>query len=148
MAGKAFKKVKETLLPVISGVAFVLLIWLLIYGKIKAGQWLAPLIERLPKNESALVKMTESVLGAAASRLKEGSMTQKALERGNQIFEESDYLAPARDMRDDLKNRIDETVQSAKDLPAKEIKQVQREVCRKWLGDEIIMATPSGENDQ
>lgn len=144
MAGKTFKRIKETLLPVVSGVAFVFLLWLLIYGKVKASQWLAPLIDRLPKNEAALVKVTENVLGAAVSRVKEGSATQKALEQGGRFFEESDYTAPAREMRDDLKARLDETIQSAKDLPAKELKHVQREVCRQWLGDEIIIATPSG----
>jgi len=88
--------------------------------------------------------MTEEVLNSAVSKVK-GENVQQAVEKSSEFFEESKYAEPAREIRDDVKERIDEVVTSAKELPAKELKTIQREVCKQWLGDEIIIATPSAQ---
>lgn len=140
-------KTKNVVLPIISGIAFIFLLWMFFYGKVKASAYLAPLVEKLPKDEIGLVKTTEQVLGAAVEKVRGGN-TKKIIDKGSQFFEESDYAAPARDMRDDIKQKIDEVVASAKELPAKEIKHIQQEVCRQWLGDEIFISTQSGAAEE
>lgn len=140
-------KVKTVVLPIVSGIAFIFLLWMFFYGKVKASDYLAPIIEKLPKDEIGLVKTTEQVLGTAVEKVRGGN-AKKVLDKGSAFFEESDYTAPAREMRDDVKQRIDEAVASAKELPAKEVKHIQREFCRQWLGDEIFISTESGETSE
>jgi L-lactate utilization protein LutC len=91
-----------------------------------------------------VAKMTDDVLGTVAKKVK-GENVQRAVEQGSEFFEESQYAEPARQIRDDMKAKIDDVVTSAKELPARELKTVQREVCKQWLGDEIIIATPSAQ---
>jgi hypothetical protein len=139
-----FEKTKQSALVFISGFAFVVLLWLLLYGKVKASQIFAPILGKVPRDEAGIVKMTENILGTAVSKVK-GENVQQAVEKSTEFFEESQYAEPARDIRDDVKEKIDEAITSAKELPAKELKTVQREVCKQWLGDEIIIATPSAQ---
>lgn len=136
------KKIKSSFLAVISGVAFIFLLWILVFGKVKASELLAPLLKKLPKNESELVSGTEDVLGQAAEKVKGGNL-KKIVEKGSAVFESSQLAEPAREIRENVKQKVDETIQSAKELPAKEIKIIQREICKEWLGDEIP-ATSSG----
>ncbi len=126
----------------VSGLAFVVIAWLLFYGKVKAVGFFSPLLGKVPRNESGLIKATEDVLGTAMEKVK-GENVQKAVQKGSELFETSDYAEPARDMRDEVKRKIDETIESAKDLPAKEVKHIQVQVCKEWLGEEMI-ATESG----
>ena len=139
-----FEKAKHSALVFISGLAFVVLLWLLVYGKVKASQLFAPILGKIPRDEAGLVKTTEGILGTAVDKVK-GENVQKAVEKGSEVFEQSQYAEPARQMRDDVKQKIDEAITSTKELPAKELKTVQREVCKQWLGDEIIIATPSAQ---
>jgi|GEM_PF-3376757 Na+-transporting methylmalonyl-CoA/oxaloacetate decarboxylase gamma subunit len=139
-----FDKFKSSVLTIVSGVAFVFILWMLLYGKIKATGLLSPIIGRLPKNEEALVDTTEDILGTAVQKAKDGGV-KRTVERGSEVFEESKYAEPARDLRDDVREKIDGAVESAKELPAKELKLVQKEICTQWFGDEIFIATDSGE---
>ena len=41
-----------------------------------------------------------------------------------------------RDLRENIKKKIEDTVENAKDLPAQEIKTIQREICKEWLKEE------------
>lgn len=141
-----FEKFKRTVLPVVSGVAFILFLWLLLYGKIKATDRLSPIFGKLPRDEAGLVKTTEDILGSATEKIKAGEV-RKMLEKGAAVFEESHYTKPARVVRDDVKEQINQTIEEAKGVPAKELKIIQRQVCQEWLGDEIFIATESSENE-
>ncbi len=138
-----FKSVKSSILTVISGIAFIFIIWILIFSKVKASELLSPLLNRLPKNESELVKTTENVLGSTVQKLR-GEGTRKAIEKGSEVFEKSEVAKPAREIRENVKQAVNETIDSAKELPAKEIKTIQRQICKEWFGEEFL-ATPSGE---
>lgn len=135
------EKTKKSFLVLISIVAFLIIGWLLFYGKVKAFDFFAPILGKVPKDQSSLIKATENILGAAVERVKGGGL-QKTLQKGSVLFETSTIAQPARNVRDDVKAKIDETIQSAKELPAKELKQIQYDVCRQWLGDQV--ATESG----
>jgi len=135
-----FKSVKSSILTVVSGVAFIFFIWLLLFSKVKASELLSPLLNKLPKNESELVKTTENILGTAVQRLRDGG-AKKAIEKGSEVFEESEVAEPA---RENVKKSVDETFSAAKELPAKEIKTIQRQICKEWFGEEFL-ATPSGD---
>jgi len=136
-----FEKAKKSFLVLISVVAFLIIGWLLFYGKVKAFDFFAPILGKVPKDESSLIKATENILGEAVEKIKGGGL-QKTVKKGSEIFETSTFTEPARNVRDDVKAKIDETIQSAKELPAKELKQIQYDVCRQWLGDQV--ATESG----
>lgn len=140
-----WEKIKRIVLPVVSGVGFVLIVWMVFYGRIKVTGLLAPLIDKLPKNEADMIRTTENVLGSAVEKIINGGKTKQIIEQGAATFEESKYTEPAREMRDELKKKMDDAIQSAKALPAQEIKHIQVEVCRQWLGEEMV-ATKSGEN--
>lgn len=137
------KKLKSAGLSLLSGVALILILWLLFYGRVKAMAWLSPLLNKIPRNESGLIKTTESILGEAAEKLKDGTI-QKAAEKGSEVFESSEYAEPARDIREDIKQRVNEVVVSVKELPAQEIQIIKRQVCKEWFEEEV--ATESGGN--
>ena len=147
MAGSKgnFEKFKNAVLPVISGVAFIFFLWLLFYGKIKATSLLSPILGKLPRDEAGLVKKTEDILGAASEKIKAGE-ARKMLEKGAATFEESHYTKPARVARDDVKEKVNQTIEEAKEMPAKELKIIQRQICQEWLGDEIFIATESSQS--
>ena len=142
-AKNSFKKAKSSALFLISTVSFVLLAWLLMFGKIKAVQSISSLLKKLPQNDSEFVQKTEDVLGTAVKQVSGGSV-KSATQKGSEVFESSEVAEPAREIRDDVKQKIDETFDSAKELPAKEIKVIQRQICKEWLGEEIL-ATPSAQ---
>lgn len=137
-----FKSVKSSILTVISGVAFIFIIWTLIFSKVKASEILSPFLNKLPQNESELVKTTENILGTTVQKLR-GEGAKKAIEKGSEVFEKSEVAEPAREIRENVKQAVDETFESAKALPAKEIKTIQRQICKEWFGEEFL-ATPSG----
>lgn len=131
-----FEKTKKSFLVLISIVAFLIIGWLLFYGKVKAFDFFSPILGKVPKDQSSLINATENILGAAAEKVKGGGL-QKTIKTGSEIFETSTFIEPVRNVRDDVKQKIDETIQSAKELPAKELKQIQYDVCRQWLGDQV-----------
>lgn len=140
---KKFEKAKKSLVVWVSVLAFLVIAWLLFYGKIKAVGFFSPLLGKVPRDEAGLIRMTENVLGAAVEKLK-GENVQRAAKKSSEFFENSQYAEPAREVRDNVKEKIDQTIESAKELPAKEIKHIQREICKEWLGEEML-ATESGE---
>lgn len=140
---KKFEKVKKSLVVWVSVLAFLVIAWLLFYGKIKAIGFFSPLLGKVPRDEAGLMRMTENVLGKAVEKIK-GENVQKAVQKSSEFFETSQYAEPAREVRDNVKEKIDQTIESAKELPAQEIKHIQREICKEWLGEEML-ATESGE---
>lgn len=138
-----FKKAKSSALFLISSVSFVFLAWLLVFGKIKAVESFSSLFKKLPQNDSEFVQKTENILGTAVKNVSGGSV-KSATEKGSAVFESSEVAEPAREIRDDVKQKIDETFETAKELPAKEIKVIQRQICKEWLGEELL-ATPSAQ---
>ncbi|MCL5090869.1 MAG: hypothetical protein M1514_02550 [Patescibacteria group bacterium] len=131
-------------LTLISLLAVIVLGWLFLYGKIKAKELLSPILGKIPKDETGLVKSTEEVLGSAIERIKGKETLQVAAEKSSQFFETSDYAEPAREIREDVKSKVNEVVDSAKELPTRELKVIQRQICKEWLGEEV--ATESGSN--
>ena len=140
---KNFSKFKNSVLSLVSGVAFLVLVWALFYGKFKASAFLSPIFNKIPQDEAGLMKATENILGEAVEKIRGENTLKSTVQKGSEFFEESEYAEPAREMREEIKSKIDETIESAKELPAKELKSIQRQVCREWLGDEI--ATESSE---
>lgn len=135
-----FGKFKQAGLSIISAAALFALVWFLFYGKVKAKNLVSPLIDKLPKDEAGLVKKTEEILGAAVSRISDEG-TKEIVEKSSDFFEESAYAEPARDLRDNVKEKVNEVIDSAKELPAREVKHIQLEICRQWLGDDAVSAT-------
>lgn len=126
----------------VSGISFLVILWALFYGKFKAGAFFSSVLKKVPQDQAGLMKTTENILGAAIEKIKGEDTVKTTVKKGSEFFESSDYTKPARQIREDIKSKIDETIESAKDLPAKELKTIQRQVCREWLGDEV--ATESG----
>jgi len=139
---KNFKKAKSSALFLISSVSFVLLAWLLVFGKIKAVESISSLLKKLPQNDSEFVQKTEDILGSAVKQVSGGSV-KSAAQKSSEVFESSEVAEPAREIRENVKKSVDETFSAAKELPAKEIKTIQRQICKEWFGEEFL-ATPSG----
>lgn len=142
-AKNSLKKAKSSALFLISSVSFVLLAWLLVFGKIKAVESLSSLFKKLPQNDSEFMQKTENILGTAVKQVSGGSV-KSAAQKSSEVFESSEVAEPARQIREDVKQKIDDTFESAKELPAKEVKVIQRQICKEWLGEEFL-ATPSAQ---
>lgn len=133
MKGK-FSQFKKSIFSLFSGIVFVLIIWLLFFGKIKVSELLTPLIDKIPKDKGMLTQLTEQVLGAAISAAK-GGKVKKVAEEGSQLFESSQYAAPARDIRENAKQKVDEVIESLKKLPEQELKVIKLEIYKRWFSD-------------
>ena len=118
---KRLKLSKKRLIILTSVVCTVLFFWFLIFGKIKAKELLNPFIGKIPKSKDDLAKMGESVLGTA-----EETAVSK-------FFETSEVTEPLRQAREVIIQRINETVESIKELPDREVKRIKKEVCKQWM---------------
>ncbi|MGB9637233.1 MAG: hypothetical protein ACPLY7_00335, partial [Microgenomates group bacterium] len=114
------KKAKSSALFFVSSVSFVLLVWMLIFGKIKATQVLSSLFSKLPHNDSEFVQQTEKVLGTAVQNVR-GENFKRTVQKGSNVFENSQVAEPAREIREDVKKKVNETVEEMKKLPEKEV---------------------------
>jgi len=141
MLKQNLNKFKKSAGVLISGVSFVLIIWFLFFGKVKASEIIAPLLKKIPGSESELVKMTEKVLGSAIQKINKEEV-KKTVQKGSEAFEQSEYTEPAREARENAKKKLDETIQSLKDLPAQEIKNIKEQVCKEWMNE---IASESGK---
>lgn len=133
MKGK-FNQFKKSAFSFISGIVFILIIWLLFFGKIKVTGLLTPLIDKIPKDQGKLTQLTEQVLGAAINAVKGGNV-KKVTEQGAWIFENSQYAQPARDIRENAKQKADEIMESLKKLPEQELKIIKMEIYKRWFAD-------------
>ena len=138
-----FRSGKKAFLTMLSGVGLVLVIWLLFFGKIKMTERLSPLLGKIPRDEVGLINFTEKVLGTAVGYL-QGGGAQEVIKKGSEVFEKSPYAEPAREIRQDVVSKVNEVVDSAKDLPAQEIEIIKRQVCQEWFLEEV--ATESGRD--
>lgn len=125
-------KLKKVFLGFVSFLVLVAIGWFLFFGKIKAWEFLSPLIGKVPKDEAKLTQYTEDVLGKAVDAAKGGNL-KKAVEKGSDLFESSQYAEPARVIREDVVQRIDEVIRSVKELPAKEVQIIKQQVCKQWF---------------
>ncbi len=130
---------KKTVLSILSFLALIVIGWLLFFGKTRLQSTINPFIKKVPKNEEELVGYTDNVLGKAAQSLK-GDGLKKAAEVGSDFFENSQYAEPARGIREEVKKRADEVLESIKQLPAKELQIIKMEIYKKWFAE---MATQS-----
>lgn len=135
------KGIKKVFLSLLSAVGLFLVVWLLFFSKIKAGELLAPLWKKIPKDESALSKITEDILGKAVESVNSENI-KIIKEKGSEFFENSEYAEPARVIREDVTQRINEVIQSVKELPAKEVQIIKQQVCKQWFEE---IATKEGE---
>lgn len=142
MSKNSLKKFRSVGLSLISGLALFVIVWLLLYGKIKASEIIAPIFRKIPKSEEGLSKLTEQVLGEAVKKVSSGE-TKKVVEKGAELFETSQYAQPAREIRENVIQRVNEVVSSVKELPAQEIRIIKNQVCKEWLEE---VATESGRN--
>lgn len=138
---QSLTKFKKSAMFFISGISFVVLVWLLFYGKVKVLEVISPLLKKIPGSQSELVKMTEKVLGSAIEKVKKEEV-KEAVQKGSEVFEQSEYTEPVREARENAKKKIDETIQSIKELPSQEIKNIKQQICKEWLGE---IATEAGK---
>lgn len=130
-----FKGIKKNFLSLVSAIGLFLIVWTVFFGKAKAVAWLAPLLNKIPKDESALSKLTEKVLGEAVKQVNSENI-KNVTEKGSEFFENSEYAQPAREIRENVKARVNEVVESIKDLPAQEVKLIKRQVCKEWMEED------------
>ena len=132
-------QVKSLFMGFVSLLALIVIGWLLFFGKTKAREGLSPLVEKIPKDEAEMTKYTEDVLGKAIEAAKGGNF-KKAVEKGSEFFENSQYAQPGREIRETVKQRADEVLESIRQLPAKELKIIKMEIYKRWFEE---MATES-----
>jgi len=139
---RRLKKIKSLFLALISGASLIVMVWFLLFGKIKASEYISPLMKKIPQSQGALVEMTENVLGEAAQNIKKEDI-EESLKKGSQVFEESDFTGPIREIREDIKRRADEVFEEIKNLPSQQVRTIKEQVCKEWLEEERL-ATQSG----
>lgn len=104
--------------------------------------------ERLFPNQSGIVEGLKDIVPPVVSPIPQEKI-DKLLEKGQEAFEKSPLNEPVQELKQNVQEKvnkiINETVQEIKELPAKEVKIIQREVCKQWLGEEFVISTKSGE---
>lgn len=126
---------KKRLIILTSIVCTVLVLWFLILGKIKATNFLSPFLGNVPKSKEDLAEAGKDVLGTAEEAAASKN-AQKILEESSKFFETSEVTEPLRQMRETVIQRINETIESIKELPEREIKTIKKEVCKQWMEEE------------
>lgn len=137
------KGFKKAMLGFISVFALLTIGWLIFFGKGKVLGLISPLIEKIPKDENKLTEFTSNVLGKAVEQLNKDNF-KKAAEKGNDLLENTQYGEPVREIRETVIRRVDEVIESIKELPAQEVKIIKREVCKQWFEEQT--ATNSAGN--
>jgi len=138
---KKVKKIKKIFFALLSFVGVLLIFWFLVLGKIRAEQLLKPLLSRIPKSSSDLKEVGSDVLGTAEEAATSEN-AQKVLQEGAKFFETSVFTEPLRILKENLNQRIVETVETIRELPAKEVRTIKKEVCKQWL-EEDNESTPT-----
>ena len=143
---KKENRLKSMFLGFLSFLAMIVIGWLLFFGKIKVREILSPLIGKIPKDEEKMTQYTEDILGKAVEAAKGGNF-KKTIEKGGEFFENSQYARPGREIRETVKQRADELLESAKQLPAKELKIIKMEIYKRWF-EELATESASYNNNQ
>jgi hypothetical protein len=125
---------KKTLLSLVSLVALIIIGWLLFFGRSRMMNFISPYLGKIPKDEGALVEYTDDVLGKAIEAAK-GGRIKSLVGKGSEFFESSQYAEPGREIRENVKTKINEVVESLKELPAKELKIIKMEIYKQWFSD-------------
>ena len=143
---KKENRLKSMFLGFLSFLALIVIGWLLFFGKIKVREILSPLIGKIPKDEEKMTQYTEDILGKVVEAAKGGNF-KKTIEKGGEFFENSQYARPGREIRETVKQRADELLESAKQLPAKELKIIKMEIYKRWF-EELATESASYNNNQ
>lgn len=77
----------------------------------------------------------QKVVERATEKIIEQSK-QKIIEQSSRFLETSIVTEPIREIQEVVRQRVNEIVETLKELPAKEIKNVKREVCKQWLEED------------
>lgn len=129
---KKVKLAKKGLTILISVTCTVLFLWFILLGKVRLGQTLASFLTKAPKSSVDLKDIGKNVLGTAEEAATSQN-AQKILENGANFFENSSVTEPLRKMRENIIQKIAETIENIKELPEREVKTIKKEVCKQWL---------------
>lgn len=133
----------QFLKTVFSALVGLFLIWVLVYGKDKLIVYLAPYLEKIPRNQTALGRLTDRVLGSTIDNIKNETDRNQIITTSSKAFESSSYTEPARELRDDLKGRVDDAVISLKALPAQEVQTIKKQLCNEWFPSDASSSASS-----
>jgi hypothetical protein len=132
-------------------ILLVILSWWFLFGKKGrlGGQFLTPAAEKILGKEEKSSQPKPGVLGEEeeASGEKQtvleketqkiiGQSTQKVIEESSKVLQTSVVAEPIREIQEIVRQRMNEMIETIKELPAKEIKNVKREVCKQWLEED------------
>jgi len=109
-----------------------LVLYFFISGKLKKDN--SPILKERVPNEK-LAEIEEKVLGVVEEATS-SNIPSKILEKTSGFFETSELTLPLRQVREIVIQRINETIESIKEIPEKEIKNIKKEVCKQWLEEE------------
>jgi hypothetical protein len=132
-------------------ILLAILSWWFLFGRKGklGGEFLAPIVEKILRKEEKSSQPKPGILGAEeevsgerqtiiekeTQKIIEQS-TQKVIEESSKILQTSVVAEPIREIREIVKQRMNEMIETIKELPAKEIKNVKREVCKQWLEED------------
>ena len=132
---RKLKLAKKGLVILISVVGTVLFLWLVLLSKVRLGQTLASFFAKAPKSSVDLMDIGKNVLGTA-EEVATSKNAQKILESGANFFETSTLIEPVKILRENLVQKVAETIETIRELPEKEVRTIKREVCKQWLEGE------------
>jgi len=129
-------------------VILIVVLGVFLFSKGKAQKLLSPLVDKLPRNGEDLVKGVKDVNVSDLTLPKE--KISEIINKSTEILEKSPLSEPVKEIKTTVEEKIEkmikETVEQTKQLPEKEIKVIQREICRQWLGEEFISSSSGAPN--
>lgn len=128
-------KFLKALQLIVSLVALLVIVVLFFYAKNQIEGKYQALHIKIPRNETEFKQFSNEIVSSVVQSATEGGI-KKVLGESAEFFEESEIAAPARSIRDDAKNTVDDLLSRLKSLPAEELKVIKQKIYETWIKPE------------
>lgn len=133
---KPKSKILRGLQVLASLIALIVIFILFLYVKNRIEGKLNIWQVKIPRNETELKQVSEGIVAGVARSATEGGI-RDTVDKSKVFFEESDIASPARSIRDDAKNTVQNLLERLKTLPADEFNLIKQKLYEVILKDNL-----------
>lgn len=129
-----FNRVEKKILFFISLAAGVVLAVWVVFQK-GGPSFISPFLGKILGEKQASIKMGEGILGTAQEVVSSDNLG-KVLDKSSEIIESSPLSQPVQVIKEVVIEKVNQTIETVKELPDQEIKKIKKEICKQWLEEE------------
>jgi len=94
-----------------------------------------PFLGRILGENQSSIKVGEGILGTAQEAVSSDNLG-KVLDKSSKIIESSPLAQPVQVIKEVVIEKVNQTIETIKELPDQEIKKIKMEICKEWLEEE------------